>query len=184
MPTRRRVPGALLVLAWALPAGGTTLEDCTTCAMVARAERVVSAACESVEARRDPRSGVVFTHVTLRLLEEMKGEGAGGVIRLRVVGGRDGRTATVVSLMPEFRAGEECILFLGPPNDLGFSTLAFARRGVLRVAQDEEGERRVRDPVTGFPGLGAARRPALDDVRAAIRGEVARLEREARGGGR
>ncbi len=178
MSTPCRVPGTLALLTFALAAGATTLEERTTCEMVGRAERIACAACETVEARSDPRSGAVFTHVTLRLLEDWKGGGAGGVFRLRIVGGRDGPIATVVSLMPEFRPGEEYVLFLGKRNDLGFETLEFARRGVLRLESDEAGVRRLRDRVSGFPEFGGATRIRLEDVRTAIRGEVARLERE------
>ncbi|MGQ0614871.1 MAG: hypothetical protein ACT4PV_14140 [Planctomycetaceae bacterium] len=183
MSTPCRVPGTLVLWTLALAAGATTLEERTTCEMVARAERIACVACESVEARRDPRSGAVFTHVTLRLLEDWKGGGAGGVIRLRLVGGRDGPISTEVPLMPEFRPGEECVLFLGKRNDLGYDTVEFARRGVLRMEADETGARRFRDPVSGFSGLGGARRLLLEEVRTAIRGEVGRLEAERAGRG-
>jgi len=165
-------------------AAATTTEPCTTCSLVAAAERVCCAVCESVEARIDERSGMVFTHATFRLLEELKGRGAGAAIRLRVVGGRVGDVATVVHGMPEFRTGEECVLFLGRPNDEGFDTIHAAARGVVRVRADARGERWVEGRVTGFEELHGLARVALRDLREAILREVRALERRKAEAGR
>lgn len=157
-------------------AAATTTEPCTTCSLVGSAERVCCAVCDSVEARLDPRSGMVFTHASFRLLEDFKGRGAGAAIRLRIVGGRVGQVATVVHGMPEFRAGEECVLFLGKPNDEGFDTIHGAARGVVRVRPGPRGERFVASRVDGFPELHGSARVALGDLREAILREARALE--------
>jgi len=174
-----------LVACLASVAAATTLREATTCDLVEGAERVCCAVCESVEARVDPRTGMVFTHASFRLLEDLKGRGAGGAtIRLRVVGGKVGNLATIVEGMPAFRPAEERVLFLGRPNDAGFETLYFAGRGAIRVEADDRGARWIADRVTGFRELDGARRIPLDEFREAVVREVRALERRRAESGR
>ena len=165
--TRPLLWGILASLALA-PAGATTLPDSTTEELVRRAETVCCVSCESVEARRDPRTGIVFTHVRLRTLEAMKGH-PGAEVRLRLVGGRDGDVETRVDAMPRFREGGECVVLLGPPNRDGHPVVLLATRGVLHLGADEEGRRFLRTRVTGFDGLPEDARVGLDAFRGAVK---------------
>jgi hypothetical protein len=171
---------AALVCLPATLAPATTFSSATTGDLIARAQRVCCVTCEGVETRRDPLTGMVFTHVRLRLLEDLKGVSTAGTIRLRLVGGRSGSVATVVAGMPRFRVGEETVLLLGPPNRAGYPVVLQARRGVLPLVRGPREQRHVRGPVTGIPELRGRRRISLDRFRAA----VARIEREARERGR
>ena len=166
---------ALVCLAAAL-APATTFSHETTGDLVVRARQVCCVSCEEVEARRDPVSGLVFTHVRLRLLEDIKGRAAASSIRLRIVGGRAGGVETKTLGMPTFRPGEESILLLGPANSRGYPVLLQARRGVLSLKRDKRGGRYVVTRVSGIPELRGKRHVTLD----AFRGAVKRLERKAR----
>lgn len=174
----RRPLFGLLLLAAATPA--TTFAPATTEDLVRGAERVCCALCEEVEELLEP-SGLVFTHVRLRLLEDMKGAGPGGEIRLRIAGGTAGGVTTKVEGMPRFRAGEESVLLLGRTNARGYPVVVQGARGVLRMRKDEQGRRYVADPVTGLDELREMRRVLLADFRGAVR-RVAREEEEKRGG--
>jgi hypothetical protein len=134
--------------------------------------------CEEVEERLDA-SGLVFTHVRLTLLEDMKGAGQGSEVRLRVVGGTAGGVTTKVEGMPRFRPGEESVLVLGPPGPHGFPPVAHGARGHLKMRRDEEGRRYLAERPTGLEGLGEGRRVLLSEFREAVRRAV--REEESRG---
>lgn len=158
------------LLACLLPAvaPATTFPRLSTADLVRRAERVSCAACETCEERRDPRSGIVFTHVTLRLLEDIKGRSPSGTIRLRYPGGTDGGVRTVVAGMPRFTPGEESILMLGRTNAEGYPVLVQATHGVVPLKRDTRGRRFLGRRVTGLSieGTGPV---SLDAFRGAVR---------------
>jgi len=165
--TRTALWGAF---AWLLgvPAFATTFPSTTTRDLALRAERICCARCEAVETRLDPQTGLVFSHVRLRLLENLKGGSEGTTVRLRIVGGRAGNVITRVAGMPQFRAGEESVLFLGKRNRLGYPVVMDAARGVVGIRKDAKDRRLLSRPVTGFSELGSKRRVSLDEFRGAV----------------
>jgi len=171
---RQSLAAAALVGLAAALAPATTYSRETTQDLVLRAERVSCATCERVEMRRDPRLGVVFTHVRLRLLEDLKGVSQGRTIELRVVGGRDGDAETVVAGMPSFKVGQEAIYLLGSKNRAGYPVLLQARRGVLPLRRGPREQRFLAARVSGIPELRAKLHVSLD----AFRGAVRRLVRQ------
>jgi hypothetical protein len=173
-----RPTAALAFALWmAAAAPGTTLSQETTAELVAGAERVCCAAVESVQSRRDPRSGFVFTHVRLRLLEDMKGSGEGTTIELRLPGGRADGVETVAPGMPRFEPGRETVLLLGRRNADGFPVLLQASGGALPVRKDREGRRCLGARVTGVKELEGESEVSLDAFRSAVR----RIVREQAG---
>jgi len=174
---RLRLP-LLAFLLVAPPLTATTFERVTTAELTRRAERVCVVRCDSCRAERDRRSGLVYTVVRLRLVEDIKGRSAGSTIELRLVGGEADGVRTVVVGMPRFRAGEESILLLGKRNRAGFPTVVAARRGMLRLGRDKQGARYLRDAVTGFEDLktAKAKRIGLDSFRAACKKEQKRVK--------
>ncbi len=173
----RLILGAAVVCLWAGAAPATTFSNKTTRDLVNMAERVCCVRCEGVEQRLDSASGLVFTHVRLRLLEDMKGRTEGTVVELRLIGGRAGNAVTEVDGMPKFSRGRECVLLLGKDNRLGYPVLVSARRGVFPLKRDKKtGERHLECIVTAMPGLPEARRVTLERFREAVK----RIVREAR----
>ena len=172
--TRQSMAAAALICLAAAMAPATTYSRETTQDLVLRAQRVACAACESVETRRDPRFGVVFTHVRLRLLEDLKGDSTTGTIELKIVGGRDGDVETVVAGMPRFQVGQEAIYLLGRRNRAGYPVILQARRGVLPLRRGPREQRFLAARVSGIPELRGKRRVSLDSFRGAVR----RLVRE------
>ena len=175
-----RIQTALVAAALlAVTATGTTLPSSTTGELVLKATRICCARCESVEVRRDPKSGLIFTHVRLRPLEDLKGGGDSSTIELRIVGGEVDGVKTVVAGMPRFRPGRESILFLGKKNRAGYPVVVEARKGVLDLRADKRGRRMLRARVSGLEDLGRKRDVSLDDFRGAVR-RVLEEERERR----
>lgn len=158
----------------AVPLHATTWPDATTRDLVASAERVCCAVCESSEARTDPATGIVFTHVRLRLLEDIKGKSPSSTIELRVVGGRDGPRTTLVAGMPRFLTGCESVLLLGKPNLQGYPVVLQGKRGVIPLLADAQGRRHLGGRVTGYDSLGEGDRVSLDAFRGALRKEARR----------
>lgn len=165
---RSLVAGACACLL-AATAPATTFARLNTADMVRKAERVSCVACVACTERRDPRSGIVFTHVTLQLLEDLKGQSPSGTIQLRYPGGTDGGVRTVVSGMPRFRAGEESVLLLGRANAAGFPVIVQARRGVIPLERDTRGRRYLGARVTGMKELSDPARVTLDAFRTAVK---------------
>jgi len=174
-------PTAALTLAllMAAAAPGTTLSKETTADLVAGAERVCCAAVDSVEARRDPRSGFIFTHVCLRLLEDMKGGGDGATIELRLPGGRVDGVETVAAGMPRFEVGKEAVLLLGKKNAAGFPVILQAAGGVLPLKKDKDGRRCLGCTVTGMKELDGEAAVTLDAFRSAVKRIVKEQEEKA-----
>jgi len=170
-------PMAVLALAMLMAAAapGTTLSSETTADLIAVAERVCCVAVDGVESRRDPRSGFVFTHVRLRLLEDLKGTDDGATIELRLPGGSADGVRTVAAGMPRFEAGKEAVLLLGKRNRDGYPVLLQASGGVLPLRTDRAGHRCLCGPVTGLKELKDASEVTLDAFRTAVK----RVVREA-----
>ena len=173
----RLIFGAAVVCLCAGAAPATTFANKTTRDLVNMAERVCRVRCEGVEQRLDSASGLVFTHVRLRVLEVLKGRTEGTLVELRLIGGRAGNAVTEVDGMPSFRRGDECVLLLGKNNRFGYPVVVSARRGVLELRRDKKtGERYLARAVSAMPGLPEARRVTLDRFRDAVK----RIVREAR----
>jgi len=168
--------GAVAVLATAV--SGTTLPPTTTAQMIRDADRIVCAECESVEARLDPRTGIVFTYVRLRLLEDLKGGGEAS-IALRLAGGEVDGVRTVVPGMPRWRQGEECVVFLGTRNRDGFPVLFHAGRGRIPLRTDDEGRRTLGARVSGLGEISGRHGVRLVDFRGAVRRVLEEQKREA-----
>jgi hypothetical protein len=155
-------------LVLAARARGTTLSEATTAEMVVEADRVCAATVESVEPRRDPRSGFVFSHVRLRLLEEMKSDAGDAVLELRLPGGAVDGVRTVAPGFPRFEKGDEALFLLGPRNAEGYPVVLHASRGVIPLRADKARRRCLCAPVTGLSELSGERQVTLDAFRASV----------------
>ncbi len=173
----RRMPGGLLVLCAAALA--TTLPRTSTRDMVRDAHVVVCAECTSCRPRLDPRTGLVFTQVKLRVLETLKGEPERPTLELSILGGEAGGVKTVVVGMPRFTAGRESVLLLKRRKD-GAWLVSLAHRGHIPIQRDKKGRRHLGTRVSGFKELAGLERLSLDAFRMAVLREVRLQEKEKR----
>ncbi len=177
----RLLAASVLVGVFCPLAPATTFTSATTKHLVDAAQRVCCVRCEAAEPRRH-RSGFVFTHVRLRLLEDLKGETEGRTIHLRVIGGRTANAETRVPGMPKFKAGGECVVILGRSNREGYPVIVGARRGVIGLEKVKKGareHRRLSRRITGFKKLKGMSRVSLVAFRAAV-GRAVREQHEER----
>lgn len=120
--------------------------------------RVIDVRAEWIDGRR-----AIETFVTIDAKEYYKGA-AGATITVRVPGGQMGRYRTVFVGAPEFKEGDEVVLFLRTYG--GRTAIVGLSQGAFRVAADRSGRPIVTSPVLmGRPGA---------DVEPVVRGDIAR----------
>jgi len=141
----------LSLIALSAPISATQIRQINLEEMTARADRIVVAVCESVEA--DTQAGVgAVTRVTLRVDRVLKGE-ARPRITLKLFGdgsSPDGRVRIVG--MPRFQEGEELLLFLYPESAAGFTSPVGFGQGKFVKQRDREGRAVLRNAL-GNRGL-------------------------------
>ncbi|HSF06734.1 MAG TPA: hypothetical protein VLG10_13170, partial [Methylomirabilota bacterium] len=115
----------------------------------------------------DPGQGQIFTDITVRLDEVLKGVVPTPELTIRQLGGRVGDVESRVEGSPEFRLGERVLLFLTTRGD-GTLRVAHLYLGKFSILTDlHTGERLARRQtpagvvVTTPPGSGA--RPTTDE---------------------
>jgi hypothetical protein len=105
----------------------------------------------------------VETFVTIAADEYMKGS-LGETLTVRVPGGQIGRYRTIFVGAPEFRQGDDVVLFLRSYN--GTLSIVGVSQGAFRVIADAAGRRLVTTPIL-MAGPGA-------DAQPVVRGDAAR----------
>jgi hypothetical protein len=134
-------------------------------ALCGQAAGILHVRCLATESVEDPETGRIATISRFRVLEGVKGAvgatGAWPEVALTLPGGRVGDRRQVVPGIPQFRAGEESVLFLTAQNASGSPWPLGLFQGCYAVDIAETGERRVRlEPgVTPLP-TGARYKPA------------------------
>src|ERR1700687_1363982 len=108
---RRQIVAALLlaVVSVAFAARATTLERMSLGQLAQAADTVVRARCASSSARWE--NGSIWTFNAFDVTERFKGSPPAR-IQVRSPGGRVGHVSTRVEEAPEFRPGDEAVLFL------------------------------------------------------------------------
>ncbi len=135
---------ALLVVALAPPAWATTVLRVPLEEMAKACDLVVQARVQSVvisAAPDDERQ--VSTEVRLEVLRVLKGHPTGPTLTLTLPGGRTQRWTLLIPGMPQFREGEEVVLFL-ERTSAGLRPAGLAL-GTYRVRRDGTTARAVRD---------------------------------------
>lgn len=121
-------------------AGASTPGELSLRALARQSEQVFVGTARQVQYQRDPRSGMVFTHVTFGELRWLKGpsrrpDGPEG-LRLRVAGGRDHDGSYLkVSGVPTFHTGERYVVFQRA-RGATFAPIAGGDQGCFRLALD------------------------------------------------
>lgn len=122
----------LLLAACAGLASGTTLARMSVAQMIRAATLIVRARCISSSARWE--HGEIWTLTAFAVTDTWKGS-AVDEITVRTLGGSLGNVASRVSGVPEFRSGEEVVLFL-EPSAAGGLTIVSWQQGTFRVRRD------------------------------------------------
>jgi hypothetical protein len=116
------------------PVQATTLARMSLEQLTAAADAVVQARCLGNETRRE--AGEVWTFASFEVEEAMKGL-VPRLITVRLLGGRWGQWSVRIEGVPEFRTGEEVVLFLKRTRAGDFAVTSWMQ-GTFRVHRDAE----------------------------------------------
>ena len=138
---RPQIVAALLlaVISIASPAPATTLERMSLDQLARAADTVVRARCASTSARWE--NGAIWTFSEFDLVERFKGNPPER-IRVRSPGGRVGHISTRVEQAPEFRPGDDVVLFLEASAGGSYGVTAWAE-GTFRIRKASEASREL-----------------------------------------
>ncbi len=128
---------AVISIAYSVPA--TTLERMSLDQLARAADTVVRARCASTSARWE--NGTIWTFSEFDLVERFKGNPPER-IRVRSPGGRVGHISTRVEQAPEFRPGDDAVLFLETSAGGSYGVTAWAE-GTFRIRKATEASREL-----------------------------------------
>jgi hypothetical protein len=103
----------IVVLFFAAPLRAGETVPYTLAQRTQKAEIIVVAEVESMSSNWDDDGREIYTYITLRVMEKIKGNVEGNEIVLRHLGGVIGNIESRVSGMPQFSRHEKVLVFLG-----------------------------------------------------------------------
>jgi hypothetical protein len=133
--TMRGLAGITLMVAiLAAPAFATTVTKLNLEQLVQRADLIVQGQVESVYSQWNEQLRLVFTYVSIRVDEPLKG-GSRQSVLIRQIGGTVGDIQMSIAGVPQFKPGETAIVFL---KHQGVSTFQVVRmnQGLYEVIND------------------------------------------------
>jgi hypothetical protein len=136
-----------LVVFGAAVATATTVQKFSLQELTHRSSAIVMAKVDDASSRRDA-DGEIYTYVTLRVLEPVKGMKGETSVTIRQIGGRVDNIESIVSGMPSFRKDEEVVLFLTARDVAGYPWVMGLQQGKYTVVTDEKGRKSVRNELT------------------------------------
>jgi hypothetical protein len=146
-------------------ASATTVQKFTVSDLAKKSESIVLARVEDETARMDEGTKEIYTYVTLRVVEGVKGskkndnaknpKGGEELITIRQLGGTVGNLISVVPGMPTFRKGEEVVVFLSAKDRAGYPWVMGLQQGKYSVTTGEDGFKQVRNEMDGLTTMDA-----------------------------
>ena len=140
---------AALALITASFAAATTVQKMSLRDLAKKSDAIVLARVEDQTARYDSNKEI-FTYITLRVLDPVKGPKKDEVITIRQLGGTVDKIASIVPGTPNFRTGEEVVVFLTGKDRAGYPWVMGLQQGKYTVTTDEKGQKNVRSDVDGL----------------------------------
>ncbi len=146
-------------------ASATTLIKYTFEEVTSKSEKVVDAVVIAKASRPSDDGKTAYTYVTLRRLQNFKGEAAPR-FTLRFMGGDTPKGRIAVVAMPELQAGRRYILFIGNESDM-FCPIRGWHQGVFEVKADVGGKNYITDyagrKILGISGGDVVKEPIKRD---------------------
>jgi hypothetical protein len=130
-------------------AAATTVQKMSLRDLAKKSDAIVLARVEDETARYDANKEI-FTYITLRVLEPVKGPKKDDVITIRQLGGTVDKIASIVPGTPTFKKGEEVVVFLTQKDRAGYPWVMGLQQGKYSVTADEMGAKSVRNDVGGL----------------------------------
>lgn len=133
--TLRNVIGITLMAAiLAAPAFATTVARLDMEQLVQRADVIVQGHVQSVYSQWDEARRLVFTYISIRVDEPLKGERR-QLVLIRQVGGTVGTIQMSIAGVPQFKSGEMAIIFLKRQGDSTFQVVGM-NQGLYEIIDD------------------------------------------------
>ena len=140
---------AALALLSASYAAATTVQKMSLRDLAKNSDAIVLARVEDETARYDANKEI-YTYITVRVLDPVKGPKKDDVITIRQLGVTVDKLASIVPGMPTFKKGEEVVLFLTGKDGAGYPWVMGLQQGKYSVTADEKGEKHVRNEIDGL----------------------------------
>jgi hypothetical protein len=131
-------------------AGATTVQKFSVTDLAKKSETIAVAHVEDVSARWDDNHKEIYTYITLKVLDGVKGSRKNELLTIRQLGGSVDNLISVVPGMPEFLKGEEVVVFLSPKDRSGYPWVMGLQQGKYSVSTDANGFKQVRNDVEGL----------------------------------
>jgi hypothetical protein len=136
-----------LLLTEAIHAG--TVVPYTLAQRTQKAGVIVVAEVESMSSAWDEEGRLIFTYITLRVLEKIKGNLAGNEIVLKQLGGTVGNVESRVFGMPQFFRNEKVLVFLGRYPSSPYYGVMDWLEGKKTIELDPAGHEMIRVGIRG-----------------------------------
>ena len=150
---------AALALFTASYAVATTVQKMSLRDLAKKSDAIVLARVEDETARYDTNKEI-YTYITLRVLEPVKGPKKDEVVTIRQIGGTVDNIASIVPGTPTFRKGEEVVVFLSGKDVAGYPWVMGLQQGKYTVTADEKGEKHVRNEIDGLLTVAPGGKPS------------------------
>ena len=132
--TRNLFGMAFIAAILAVPVFATTVVKLNLEQLVQRADLIVQGQVQSVYYQWDDERHLVFTYVSIRVDEPLKGERRQWIL-IRQVGGIAGTIQMSVAGVPQFKNGETAIVFLKRQDDSTFQVVGM-NQGLYEIVDD------------------------------------------------
>lgn len=143
-------------------AGATTVQKFSISDLAKKSETIAVARVDDVSSRWDDSHKEIYTYISLKVLDGVKGSRKNDVLTIRQIGGSAEGKISVVPGMPSFTKGEEVVVFLSPKDRAGYPWVMGLQQGKFSVIQDEKGQKRVRNELSGVQFLSLKGQTAED----------------------
>jgi hypothetical protein len=140
---------AALALLSASYAAATTVQKMSLRDLAKKSDAIVLARVEDETARYDANKEI-YTYITLRVLDPVKGPKKDELVTIRQIGGTVDNIASIVPGTPTFKKGEEVVVFLTGRDGAGYPWVMGLQQGKYSVTADEKGEKHVRNEIDGL----------------------------------
>lgn len=131
-------------------ASATTVQKFTISDLAKKSETIAVAHVEDVYSRWDDSHKEIYTYISLKVLDGVKGSRKNDVLTIRQLGGAAEGKISVVPGMPTFAKGEEVVVFLSPKDRAGYPWVMGLQQGKYTVSMDAQGFKQVRNDVDGL----------------------------------
>jgi hypothetical protein len=140
------IASLLLASGVVIEANATTLVRMDLAALAHSAEIIVRARCIHSETKWE--SETISTFDDFAVLETFKGAPP-QILRVRLPGGRVNRTEVKIEGVPQFRAGEETVLFVEKTSAGDYGVTSWAQ-GTFRIHREASGDARLTQDTSHF----------------------------------